>query len=146
MLLVPKAIQIIQNLLLLNEGRIAFESIIGPLHELFCLSDKVCASVVQDSRIIVKMIEKLSEEKTALVRVKIVKLLCKVWKHVRNSMTHENITVLQSIISRDPSILVREIGKIISIPESLSCRNHISINRLSFKSAREDIEHFVLSE
>ena len=135
---------------LLRDGRIGFDNIIDPIHEIFKVSEKICELTVLDLKITKKLIMKLQEEKIALIRVKIVKLICQIWRKVKSSMKRGDILLLQRIISGDASILVREIGKKLILTDTWPRKSNefssVKKDDASMELVRSDLAHFVLSE
>lgn len=143
-LIEPASIKILQQTLT-YDGRVGFDMIIGPFHELFKLSDAICISTVEDTNVMKTLVQKLKEEKVALNRVKIVKLICLIWKHVRTKMSADEILRLHNTIQTDGSILVREIGK--KLISDVRRRNISErMPAMTTRAIRDDIAYFVLSE
>jgi hypothetical protein len=117
-----------------------FESVVGSLHNLLSIS-MVLEERLSSTWLVSKLMHVYTSENTALNRVKIVKTLCLIWRHIESRLKNGDKMSIKAHLSNDKSILVREIGKRL---EQDHMKQYTKADRIS--RIREDIKHFVMTE
>lgn len=131
---------------LLNQNQdsvISFDRVIGPLYDLMNESSILREKLSTNTHLAL-LLQRLEREDTAFHRVKMVKLMLLMWQTLGIAVHSDLRQHIQSVINRDSSILVREMGKKFVERTRMSIEQRHSFDVL--EGIREDLRQFVMSD